>query len=154
MIGSWNRVTFRAVGGLTEVGFSADEQFLLVVSWQGRGLIDTRSGEMVARDSEIPQATSTWLRRADRIVIGIGPVNGVPIKSVGLWGGSLPARCGTEVVEMNPSGEEVLLRDESSGMNQILQRTLTEVRAAGFSPSGDILVIATSADVEIFRRAG
>ena len=32
MMGSWNRVTSRAVGGLTEVGFSADEQLLLVVS--------------------------------------------------------------------------------------------------------------------------
>jgi len=154
VMGSWNRVTSRAVGGLTEVGFSADEQFLLVVSWQGRGVIDTRSGAKVARDSEVPQAKSAWLREEDRVVIGIGPVDGAPIPCVGLWGGTLAARSGTEVVEMSPSGDEVLLRDEPSGTNRVLQRPLTEVRAAGFSPSGAILLIATSSDVEIFRRAG
>ncbi len=152
-MGSWTRVTSRAVGGLSEVGFSPDEQFLLIVSWQGRGLIDTRSGERVARDSEAPQATSTWLRERDGIVFGIGPVDGAPIKCVGLWGGTLPARGGTQVVEKSPSGNEVLLRDEPSGTSHVLQRPLTEVRAAGFSASGDILVIATSSDVEIFRRA-
>lgn len=150
---SWNRLVSRAVGGLTEVGFSTDEQFLLVVSWQGRGLIDTRSGERVARDSELPQAASTWLRKNDRIVLGIGPLDGMAIRCVGLWGGTLPTRSGAVVLETSQSGDEILLRDEHSGTNHPLQRPMTEIRAAGFSPSGDVLVIATSSDVELFRRA-
>lgn len=149
----WKRLISRAVGGLTEVGFSADEQFLLVVSWQGRGLIDTRSGATVARDSELPQAASTWLRKNDRVVLGIGPLDGTPITCVGLWGGTLPTRNGTDVVETSQSGNEILLRDEHSGTNQSLQRPMTEIRAAGFSPSGEVLVVATSSDIELFRRA-
>src|SRR5262245_19638090 len=118
---SWNRVTARAVGGLTEVGFSTDEQFLLVVSGRGRGVIDTQSGERVARDPEEPQAKSTWLSEEDGIVFGIGPVDGVPIRCVGLWGGTLSARSGTEAVETSRSGDQVLLRDELSGSTQVLQ---------------------------------
>lgn len=154
MIGSWTRVTLQAVGGLTEVGFSADEHFLLVVSQQGRGLIDTRSGERVARSAEAPNATSSWLREQDRIVLGIGPLAGTPIRCVGLWGGALSTRGGDQVVETTPSGDEIVLRDEATGARTTLQRPMTEVRAVGFSPSGNILVIATSSEVELFGRAG
>ena len=83
---AWSRVAVRAVGGLTEIGFSTDEQFLLVVSWQGRGLIDTRSGEKVARSSEEPRAASPWRSEKGHVVLGIGPLDGVPIPCVGLWG--------------------------------------------------------------------
>jgi hypothetical protein len=153
-IGAWKRVTLRAVGGLTEVGFSPDERFVLVVSWQGRGLLDTQTGEKVARDSEAPQADSRWLREEDGMVLGIGPLAEIPIRCVGLWGGELPTRSGDAVVEVSSTGDEVRLRDERSGVSRLLQRPITEVHAAGFSPSGAVLVVATSSDIEILRRAG
>jgi hypothetical protein len=73
-IDKWKRVAIQAVGGLTEVGLSADEHFLLVVSWQGRGIVDTRTGEIVARDLEEPRAESSWLKEQEKIVVGIGPI--------------------------------------------------------------------------------
>jgi len=69
VLGAWSRVTVRAVGGLTEIGFSADEQLLLLVSWQRRGLIDTRSGQKVATNSQEPSAASTWRREQDLTVL-------------------------------------------------------------------------------------
>jgi dipeptidyl aminopeptidase/acylaminoacyl peptidase len=153
-MGAWKRVTIRGIGGLTEVGFSPDERFVLIVSWQGRGLLDTQTGEIVARDSEAPQADSRWLREEDGMVLGIGPLAEIPIRCVGLWGGELPTRSGDAVVEVSSTGDEVRLRDERSGVNRLLQRPVTEVRAAGFSPSGEVLVVATSGDIEILRRAG
>lgn len=148
----WRTVAIRTVGGLTEVGFSADERFLLVLSWQGRGVIDTRTGEWVAREMEQPHTGSAWLNEGDGTVLGIGPIDGVPVRCVGLWGGTLSSDSNGVVLQVRPS--EVRLGDAFSGAIQILQTPITEVRAAGFSPSGDILVIATSGDVEILRRAG
>ena len=49
MPSTWRKVTYLAVGGLTEVGF-AGSTLLLVVSHQGRGVVDVASGEMLARD--------------------------------------------------------------------------------------------------------
>jgi hypothetical protein len=49
MPSTWTKVTYLAVGGLTEVGF-ADGRLLLVVSRQGRGVVDLASGELLARD--------------------------------------------------------------------------------------------------------
>jgi hypothetical protein len=45
----WRKVTYLAVGGLTEVGFAAGS-LLLVVSHQGRGVVDLASGNVLARD--------------------------------------------------------------------------------------------------------
>ena len=49
MPSTWRKVTYLVVGGLTEVGF-ADGPLLLVVSHQGRGVVDLASGELLARD--------------------------------------------------------------------------------------------------------
>jgi hypothetical protein len=39
----------KTVGELTEVGFSADESYLLLVSHAGRGIVETMRGSTVAR---------------------------------------------------------------------------------------------------------
>jgi hypothetical protein len=49
---TWEPVTVAAVGGLTDVGFSSDGAFLLVLGHHGRGLFDCHSGERVARDGQ------------------------------------------------------------------------------------------------------
>ena len=61
MASAWRKVTYLAVGGLTEVGF-ADGSLLLVISHQGRGVVDLASGELLARDR---QETGAWFD-ADR----------------------------------------------------------------------------------------
>jgi hypothetical protein len=51
-ISGWSLITSISVGGLRSVGFDRHTDVLLVVSSQGRGIIDCRSGEKLARDDE------------------------------------------------------------------------------------------------------
>ena len=68
----WRKVTYLAVGGLTEAGFAAGS-LLLVVSHQGRAVVDPASGDMLARDR---QETGAWFDAARRAAPGIGPLDG------------------------------------------------------------------------------
>ena len=81
----WRKVTYLAVGGLTEVGSAAGS--LLVVSHQGRGVVDLASGNVLARDR---QETGAWFDAACRAALGIGPLDGTWIGVCGLAGGQLP----------------------------------------------------------------
>jgi len=55
MSSQWKKVAYLAVGGLTEVGFAAGS-LLLVVSHQGRGVVDLASGELLVSESEETRA--------------------------------------------------------------------------------------------------
>lgn len=73
-----------AIGGLTEVGFVPGSSLLLVVSHQGRGVLNLDSGDRVARDGE---ETGDWFDASRPAVLGIGPLNGRWIEVAGLAGG-------------------------------------------------------------------
>lgn len=151
----WKKVAWLPVGGTTEIGFSQNECFLLVVSWQGRGVIDTTTGQKVARDPEEPRGDCPWLDEKNKSVIGIGPIKGETIQCVGLWGGGLPTHSRSFAVRVSAQagGEDVTLLNTETNSSEVLQTAITDIRAMGFSPSGDLVVIATSSDVEILRRA-
>lgn len=72
MSSTWRKVAYLAVGGLTEVGF-AGGSMLLVVSHQGRGVVDLASGELLARDR---QESGAWFDAASRTALGTGPLDG------------------------------------------------------------------------------
>jgi hypothetical protein len=77
-----------AIGGMTEAGFVPQSSLLMVVSHQGRGLLDLITGSRVARDE---QETGTWFDASRLAVLGIGPLDGQWIKVAGLAGDQLPA---------------------------------------------------------------
>jgi hypothetical protein len=141
MPSSWKRVAFVAVGGLTEVGFAGS--FLLVVSHQGRGVVDLASGERVARDRH---ETGAWFDAARGTALGIGPLEGIAVEVTGLAGGQLPGR--TEDgwradahaggVTVSAPGGQPLEIDENE-----------ELRAFGFSPDGNTFIVATPSGVLI-----
>jgi hypothetical protein len=83
----WKKVTYLAVGGLTDVGFAVGS-LLLVVSHQGRGVVDLASRNVVARDR---QETGAWFDKARRAALGIGPLDGTWIGVCGLAGGQRAA---------------------------------------------------------------
>lgn len=83
----WRKVAYLAVGGLTEVGFAAGF-LLLVVSHQGRGVVDLASGELLARDRH---ETGAWFDAARRAALGIGPLDGTWIGVCGLAGRFAPS---------------------------------------------------------------
>jgi hypothetical protein len=145
MPSTWRKVAYLAVGGLTEVGF-ADGPLLLVVSHQGRGVVDLASGELLARDRH---ESGAWFDAARRAVLGIGPLDGAWIGVCGVAGGQLPdetadgwqARASGDCVTVSAPGRQLLQVSESE-----------EMRAFGFSPDGATFVIATSPGVAIYRR--
>src|SRR5450631_1343055 len=89
----WKRLAVHAVGGLTEVGFAEDSDCLLVVSSQGRGVIDCRTGERVARDRGEPDGS--WYDERRLRAQGIGPLDGQVVRLAGLHGGGL-LTCGRD----------------------------------------------------------
>jgi hypothetical protein len=48
----WKRVATVAIGGLRSLGFDQESENLLILSSQGRGVIDCLTGEKIARDDE------------------------------------------------------------------------------------------------------
>jgi hypothetical protein len=145
MSSQWKKVAYLAVGGLTEVGFAAGS-LLLVVSHQGRGVVDLASGELLARDR---QETGAWFDPARRAALGIGPLDGVWIGVCGLTGGHLPGAT-ADGWHAGISGNHVTV--SAPGRQPLLVSESEEIRAVGFSPDGATLIIATSPGLAIYRR--
>jgi hypothetical protein len=142
----WKKIAYVAVGGLTEVGFVPGCSLLMVVSHQGRGIVDLVSGQRVARDR---QETGSRLDAARPAVLGIGPVDGQWIEVAGLAGGRLPAatadgwqvrRTAQGVSLSGPAGETVAVQEAE------------EIRAFGFSPDGQAFIVASSPGLAVFQR--
>jgi len=150
----WRNLATVAVGGLTEVGLTDDERWVLVVSSGGRGLFDAHTGLRVARDAATPTLESPWLDEKTRTAQGIGPADGMAVHVVGLWGGALPERTADGWWVIAPEGgrDDTIWLMSSGGERWALDRPLTEVRAVGFAPSGELLVVATASDLALFTR--
>jgi hypothetical protein len=164
--GPWRRADCHviAVGGLLGVGFATDpgtgRDLLLVASTQGLGLFDTVTGERLARDRE---SDSGWPDDNDLTCQGIGPIARRRVPMAGLAGGGLhtgTAGWSVDVVSPDWPHERVLLSNGSphAGAHgetwwHIFHSNYSELRAAGFSPSGATLVVATSSDVTLWTRA-
>lgn len=156
-----------AVGGLQGVGFATDpgtgRDLVLVTSTDGHGLFDTVSGEKLARDRD-PEPDEPC-PDGDLTCAGLGPVAGVRVRVAGLYGGGL--HTGTddgwmvETVSPDWPNDRVLLsRDRGPILGEqgqdwwhVFHSRWSELRAAGFSPSGATLVVATSSDITLWTRA-
>lgn len=154
----WRLVSEHAVGGLTDVGFGEGSDLLLVISHAGRGVFDCLTGERVARD-RAEYVGHEWHRlRAE----GIGPLAGKVVVTAGLYGGGLPRvtqdgwSCTVaspdwpdEAVFLEPPGRSIEVEHRASGCVKVYQY---EVRAVGFSWTGQTFVIANPSTLRIFRR--
>jgi|GEM_PF-5072182 len=142
----WQKVTFVPLGGLTEVGFSKDESYVLVISNTGRGVINSSSGEYVARNYDIPNFDSQWIQKENKLVKGIGPVSEEWIAVAGLWGGELKqgnSRTWTAYTKSQGVNESAYIANQKSGQQVFVGTFITEIRAFGFSKSGRFLVLAS-----------
>ena len=148
---AWTRRFIAMVGGLTEIGFDAEERYLLIISHSGRGLLDASTGARLAREPETPTLAVPWLRRTDRLALGIGPADGIWFPVVGLWGGSLPAASGPWRLAVEREGRyDVVVMSSAERAKTVLVRPATEVRVCGFTRSGRA-VVATTSEVEVFE---
>jgi hypothetical protein len=148
----WRRIVTVPVGGLTAVGFSATERYLLVLSHDGRGVLESATGQRVARNRESPRHDSPWLKESARLIEGVPPVESEWIEAAGLWGGSLLARntAGWSVrQESSGHGEVGYARHDSSTREFLVDSAITDLRAFGFSRSGRFLVFASTSELSL-----
>ncbi|WP_406439960.1 hypothetical protein OHB00_32310 [Streptomyces sp. NBC_00631] len=165
----WRRIAYTSVGGLLGIGFASHpdtgEDLVEVVSHDGLGLFDAVTGEKIARDRD--PDTEDGNRDADPALRcpGLGPVAGSRVRIAGLFGGGLHTTSGDgwklEVVAPTWPNERVLLSRDGglphSGPHgerwwHIFHSHYSELRAAGFSPSGQTLAVATSSDLSLWTR--
>lgn len=156
----WQQASVIAVGGLRAVGFDRHTDQLLVVSTQGRSIVDCLSGQKIARDNEEYFEGEEHLEAE-----GIGPFAGKLFHMAGLHGGGLRTttedRWSLEVVTLDWPTREILLFAPGSWLYGSLYSnpdnfsklaSESEFRACGFSHTGRSLVIATASDLTIYSR--
>ena len=156
----WRRFD-HAVGGLTDIGFADDTDFLIVLSGQGRAVFGCTSGERVERDydTDFPQDYRNLTAS------GFGVLDGQTIRTVGLAGGGLARGTNDgwyvhrftfhwpeEILLMTPPGHCIYGNVASMGSDFYRLGSELEVRAFGFSPTGRSLVIATGSDLAILTK--
>ncbi|WP_084258831.1 hypothetical protein [Microtetraspora malaysiensis] len=163
--GPGSRPSHVPIGGLLGVGFALDpvtgEDLLMIVSHQGRGVFDTSTGVRIARD---PNPDASMPTGPDLSCPGLGPLAGTHIRIAGLFGGGLHTTTDdgwtTEIVSPDWPYHRVLLSADGGLCDgppgerwwHIFHADYSELRAAGFSPSGRTLAVATSSDITLWTR--
>jgi hypothetical protein len=159
----WREIGTYAIGGLLFVGYEENSDLLLVVSSQGRGVFDCITGTLVARDRVSPEyEDDAWLDRVRLMSLGIGPLEDKLIRLAGIDGGGLPhtTEDGWRLSLIVPEWPDtrVLLSMPYIAIYGTLVGTVQiaseyEVRAYGFSDTGESFVVATPSDIMICNRA-
>jgi hypothetical protein len=150
---SWEFVKTFAVGGLINVGFIENTNFIIVVSHNGRGIFNCQKGENIARNDE-----DIWQFFDDKTgkVKGFDVWENQIIQTHGLFGNdNLPKKTNDswtlklvqknnfiEIVLVSPNQEEIVV-----GSDEIV-----EIKAFGFSNDEKFFVIAQSSDLLLYRR--
>ncbi|MEU0113115.1 hypothetical protein ABZ137_05140 [Streptomyces bobili] len=160
-----------AVGGLLGIGFAvhpgSGNDLVMVVSQDGHGLFDAVTGERIARDRDPTPGDATPDGSEDLSCPGPAPIAGTRVRIAGLFGGGLHSGTGdgwsVEVVQPAWPNERVLL-SRGEGLPHrgphgekwwhVFHASWSTFRAAGFSPSGRTLAVATSSDLTLWSRAG
>lgn len=152
---TWRRPLFFAIGGLCGVGFSQDSAYLLVVSHQGRGVFDCRSGERVARD---PDGSWSWYNDEDCTCEGIGPLEGTRIPISGTSAAIETNRrlasttadgCSVEQRALGHGEIEVRVR---CGQEEVICIEADSPIAVGFSEDGRAFLVAESPTLTLLLR--
>jgi hypothetical protein len=165
----WHPVPDRTpIGGLLGIGFAVHpgngHDLIMVVSHDGHGLFDAVTGEKVARDHDPGPGTETPDATPDLTCPGLGPLTGTRVRIAGVFGGGLhataPGGWSLDVVAPEWPHRRVLLSTDGGicqgppGQNwwHIFHAEHSDFRAAGFSPSGRTLAVATSGDLALWTR--
>jgi hypothetical protein len=156
------------IGGLLGIGFAIapddGRDLVMVVSTDGHGLFDAITGEKIARNRDPGLDDSTPDAVPDLSCPGLGPVASTRVRIAGLFGGGLHTTTidgrTLEVISPEWPHDRVLLSADGGLHNgphgenwwHIFDSDHSELRAAGFSPSGRTLAVATSSDLTLWTR--
>ncbi|MEU4129677.1 hypothetical protein [Streptomyces wuyuanensis] len=157
-----------AIGGLLGIGFAVNpdtgQDLVMVVSSAGHGLFDAVTGEKIARDRDPDPATSTPDAHPDLTCPGLGPLAKTPVRIAGLFGGGLHSTTSDgwtlDIVSPEWPHDRVILSADGGAHKgpaggtwwHVFHSDYSELRAAGFSPSGLTLAVATSSDITLWTR--
>jgi len=156
----WKKETF-SIGGLSNVGFSKEfPEMLLVVSSEGRGVIDCSKFELIERDYD---DSWEWMDMYELWSMGIGALSNEEIVVGGIHGGSLPFlnKYGDSIQFMATQWPIVDLIFEPKNKSLYKEKEVKdcfrifhdyELKAYGFSYNGDYFITATSSEVNIYRK--
>lgn len=156
----WKKETF-TIGGLCNVGFSKKfPEMLLVVSSQGRGVIDCSKFELIERDHD---DSWEWMDTFELWAMGIGKLSDEKIAVAGIHGVGLPFlnRYGDSIQFMatqwpivdlifEPQYKSLYKENEAKDCFRIFHDY--ELKAYGFSYNGDYFVIAASSEVNVYTK--
>ncbi len=156
----WHHRATYAVGGLLAVGYAEDSDLLLVISSQGRGVFDCRSGTRVARDYADAYDIFDEIKLTAQ---GIGPLDGRTVRVAGLYGGGLPnsTRDGWSLHAFPTPWPQhsIVLAYPFKSVYQDTAYTVKvgvddacELRTYGFSETGGSFIVALSCEIAIFAR--
>ncbi|MEO6978004.1 MAG: hypothetical protein ABJA76_16785 [Mucilaginibacter sp.] len=159
----FKRLNTFAIGGLENIGYIDNNDTLIVLSGQGRGVFDCLTGQKIYRDDEnwwqdFDEATSTIHVNIVNISSGI--------KTSGLFGErKLPSRTvdGWELSLSDPYPDDppfekynvqsVFLKHGVQDKEIFVAKDgPCEVRAFGFSDTGNTFVVALSCELIIWKR--
>jgi hypothetical protein len=156
----WEKQTF-AIGGLNSVGFSKKfPEMLLVVSSQGRGLIDCSKFELIGRDYD---DSWNWMDAYELWAMGIGKLSDEKIAVGGVDGGGLPfSNKHGDSIEFMATQWPIIDLVFASNYKSLYVENETqdcfrifhdyELKTYGFSYDGNYFVTATSSEVNIYRK--
>ena len=158
----WEMKQF-AIGGLSNVGFSKNHpELLLVISSQGRGVIDCATLELKERDND---DSWEWMDIYELWAMGIGILKDEKIGVSGIHGGGLPLLnkhgdsvtfFATEwpIVDLifEPKFKSIYYQDDAVDCFRIFHDY--ELKAYGFSYDGNYFVTATGSEINVYRKKG
>ena len=156
----WKKETF-AIGGLSNVGFSKKfPELLLVVSSQGRGVIDCSKLEIIERDYD---DSWEWMDMYELWSMGIGKLSDEKIFVGGIHGGGLPIlnKFGDSIqfvatqwpiidLVFEPHYKSLYKENEAKDCFRIFHDH--ELKAYGFSYNGNYFITATSSEVNVYKK--
>ncbi len=155
----WKKIVTLSIKGVNDIGFSRESHCLLIISNQGRSVIDCNTGEQLARDYA---PFGDWFDEQQLLCNGIGPLKSERISTSGVNGGGLPHgnRYGDSVEVVAPHWPDYDLyfcRNYKSVLIESHQAECARIdsgniRAYGFSYCGNYIVSANDNIITLWQR--
>lgn len=154
-----------AIGGLENVGFVPAKEYLIVLSSQGQGIFDCKTGEKIARQND----NGDWwdkFNEESNCILGFDFLDNILIPTHGLYGDdNLPKKNeeGWELIITAPQPDDkpfekylvqkiYLVSPDKKKKIFIMKDGPCELRAYGFSDSGKTFIVALSCELVIFSE--
>jgi len=161
----WTLKNTFAIGGLENIGYASDQDFLIVLSSQGQGIFNCKTGEKVARQND----DSDWwdkFNESTNSIVGFDFLENVKITTCGLYGEdnlSKTTEDGWALTISEPEPDDkpfekylvkrIYLQSPDKKEKLFVGKDgACELRAFGFSDTGDTFIIALSCDLTIYSR--